>query len=44
MIAANQLYNIAKPDGLTLAMISTGLYFRSAVGCQGGPIRLGQVH
>jgi tripartite-type tricarboxylate transporter receptor subunit TctC len=27
MIAANQLYNIAKPDGLTLAMISSGLYF-----------------
>ena len=27
MIAANQLYNITKPDGLTLGMVSTGLYF-----------------
>lgn len=27
LIAANQLYNIAKPDGLTLAMVSTALFF-----------------
>jgi tripartite-type tricarboxylate transporter receptor subunit TctC len=32
MIAANQLYNIAKPDGLTLAMISSGLYFDQLTG------------
>ena len=32
MIAANQLYNIAKPDGLTLAMISSGLYFDQLIG------------
>lgn len=32
MIAANQLYNIAKPDGLTLGMISTGLYFDQLTG------------
>jgi tripartite-type tricarboxylate transporter receptor subunit TctC len=32
MIAANQLYNIAKPDGLTLAMVSTGLYFDQLTG------------
>ena len=32
MIAANQLYNIAKPDGLTLAMISSGLYFDQLMG------------
>lgn len=27
LIAANQLYNIAKPDGLTLAMVSAALFF-----------------
>jgi len=32
MVAANQLYNIAKPDGLTLGMISTGLYFDQLTG------------
>ena len=32
MIAANQLYNVAKPDGLTLAMISSGLYFDQLTG------------
>jgi tripartite-type tricarboxylate transporter receptor subunit TctC len=32
MIAANQLYNVAKPDGLTLAMISSGLYFDQLIG------------
>ncbi|HET8564570.1 MAG TPA: tripartite tricarboxylate transporter substrate-binding protein, partial [Candidatus Binatia bacterium] len=32
MIAANQLYNTAKPDGLTLGMISTGLYFDQLTG------------
>lgn len=32
MIAANQLYNIAKADGLTLAMISNGIYFDQLTG------------
>ena len=32
MIAANQLYNVAKPDGLTLAMLSSGLYFDQLIG------------
>lgn len=32
MIAANQLYNVAKPDGLTLGMISSGLYFDQLTG------------
>jgi tripartite-type tricarboxylate transporter receptor subunit TctC len=32
MIAANQLYSIAKPDGLTLGMVSTGLYFDQLMG------------
>lgn len=27
MVAANNVYNIAKPDGLTLGLVSTGLYF-----------------
>jgi tripartite-type tricarboxylate transporter receptor subunit TctC len=34
MIAANQLYNLAKPDGLTLGMISSGLYFDQLTGVQ----------
>jgi tripartite-type tricarboxylate transporter receptor subunit TctC len=32
MIAANHLYNIVKPDGLTLGMISTALYFDQLAG------------
>jgi tripartite-type tricarboxylate transporter receptor subunit TctC len=32
MIAANQLYNVAKPDGLTVAMLSSGLYFDQLLG------------
>jgi tripartite-type tricarboxylate transporter receptor subunit TctC len=32
MIAANHLYNIARPDGLTLGMISTALYFDQLTG------------
>ncbi len=34
MIAANQLYNVAKPDGLTLGMVSTGLYFDQLMGAK----------
>jgi tripartite-type tricarboxylate transporter receptor subunit TctC len=34
MIAANQLYNIIKPDGLTLGMVSTGLYFDQLIGAK----------
>lgn len=34
MIAANQLYNIAKPDGLTLAMLSSGLFFDQLLGAK----------
>jgi len=34
MIAANQIYNVAKPDGLTLAMISSGLYFDQLLGAK----------
>jgi tripartite-type tricarboxylate transporter receptor subunit TctC len=32
LVAANQLYNIAKPDGLTLAMISAALFFDQLTG------------
>jgi tripartite-type tricarboxylate transporter receptor subunit TctC len=32
MIAANYLYNVAKPDGLTLGAINAGLYFEQLVG------------
>jgi tripartite-type tricarboxylate transporter receptor subunit TctC len=32
MIAANYLYNLAKPDGLTIGAINAGLYFEQMVG------------
>jgi len=32
MIAANYLYTVAKPDGLTLGAINAGLYFQQLVG------------
>jgi len=34
MIAANHLYNVAKPDGLTVAMLSSGLYFDQLLGAK----------
>ena len=32
MIAANYVYNIAKPDGLTMGAINAGLYFEQLIG------------
>jgi tripartite-type tricarboxylate transporter receptor subunit TctC len=32
MIAANYVYNVAKPDGLTFAAINAGLYFEQLIG------------
>ena len=32
MIAANYLYSVAKPDGLTIGQISAGLYFQQLTG------------
>jgi tripartite-type tricarboxylate transporter receptor subunit TctC len=32
MIAANYIYNVAKPDGLTMAAINAGLYFEQLIG------------
>jgi tripartite-type tricarboxylate transporter receptor subunit TctC len=32
MIAANHVYNIAKPDGLTMGAINAGLYFEQLIG------------
>ena len=32
MIAANYVYNIARPDGLTLGAINAGLYFEQLIG------------
>jgi tripartite-type tricarboxylate transporter receptor subunit TctC len=34
MIAANYVYNVAKPDGLTLGWVSSALYFDQLVGRQ----------
>jgi tripartite-type tricarboxylate transporter receptor subunit TctC len=32
MIAANYVYNVAKPDGLTIGAINAGLYFEQLIG------------
>ena len=32
MIAANYVYNVAKPDGLTMGAINAGLYFEQLIG------------
>jgi len=32
MIAANYVYNVAKPDGLTLGAVNAGLYFEQLIG------------
>ena len=32
MIAANHVYNVARPDGLTLGAINAGLYFEQLIG------------
>jgi len=32
MIAANYVYNVAKPDGLTLGAVNAGLYFQQLIG------------
>ena len=43
LIAANQVYNIAKPDGLTLGGDLSGALFRSADQETGSEIRLGKM-
>jgi tripartite-type tricarboxylate transporter receptor subunit TctC len=32
MIAANYIYNVAKPDGLTMGAVNAGLYFEQLIG------------
>lgn len=44
MIAANHLYNVAKPDGLTLGMISTAIYFDQLAGRKEVQFDLGEIH
>src|SRR5215831_11431118 len=44
MIAANQVYNVAKPDGLTLGAIYPALYFEQLTKKAGSEIRLDQIH
>jgi hypothetical protein len=43
LIAANQVYNLAKPDGLTLAAIYPALYFDQLIQETGSKIRLGKM-
>ena len=44
MIAANHLYNVSKPDGLTIGAIFPALLLRSAHRTRRGQVRLEQVH
>jgi tripartite-type tricarboxylate transporter receptor subunit TctC len=44
MTAANYVYNVAKPDGLTFAIFFAGALFRSADRQKRGSVRLGQVY
>jgi len=44
MIAANYVYKVAKPDGLTLGGIRGGLYFRSAGREKTSSVRLDEVY
>ena len=44
MIAANYVYKVAKPDGLTLGGIRAGLYFDQLVKRQASSVRLDKVH
>ena len=43
MIAANQVYNVVKPDGLTIAAIYPALYFEQLTKKPRGEVRLDQV-
>ena len=43
MIAANHVYNVAKPDGLTLGSPSPALYYAQLVGSKEAQIRLAEV-
>jgi tripartite-type tricarboxylate transporter receptor subunit TctC len=43
MVAANYIYGVAKPDGLSLGIVKRGTLFRPAVGPQRGPVRLAKV-
>ncbi len=43
MVAANYIYSVAKPDGLTIGSIQPALYFDQLVGTQGGQVRLAKI-
>ena len=43
VIAANYVYNVAKPDGLTLGSINSGYLHGSTDWPQRSPVRLGEV-
>ncbi len=44
MIAANYVYKVAKPDGLTLGGIRAGLYFDQLVGQKRSAVRLAEIY
>ncbi len=44
LIAANYLYNVAKPDGLTFAMLISGLVMEQTMGTEGIKFDAGKFH
>ncbi len=44
MIAANHVFNIAKPDGLTLGSLSPALYYAQLTGSKEVRVRLAEVY
>ena len=44
VVAANYIYGIAKPDGLTIGGFNPALYFDQLVGAPGSQIRLGEIY
>ena len=43
IIAANHVYNIAKPDGLTLGLVNPAIYIDQLLARQGSKVRLVEV-
>ena len=44
LTAANYIYNVAKPDGLTIGFVTPGLYFNQLTDMKEVQVRLGEVY
>ena len=43
IIGANYIYNVSKPDGLTIGAIQPSIYFNQLLETKGSEIRLGEI-